>query len=387
LAAKGEEARIRGLIGLVAARGYAVHPADWIPGPRDDWAPAIYAPWLAWAACEKPAADRGFDLETYGDWSWAERRAALGRLRAQDPAAAREIIAAKAASEPAERRLALVQILERRLEDADSPLLERLAEDRADRVQALARRLLARLGRRSGDPALAAELAGMVSFGKVGILRRRFQLALQPLKTQAQENRRRELFGLVTLPDLVAALNTSEAALLEQAPAGEPLALSQFVELVAETGSDAARRALLDLIVEDGDAPLGLAVPLAARAEPAERASALARVLARDTSPTLVVSLSFAGDALGAAPLPALRRSPAYAALPELLRAIAGDEEAARAKAAPHARTLLANLGLLLEREAALAVIETCAACGLPSADPRLDLLHLNAALDPERPT
>jgi hypothetical protein len=388
LAAKGEETQTRALVRLVAARGYAIHPADWMPGPRDDWAPAMYAPWLAWAASEQPAADTGaLSLETYDDWSWAERRAGLVRLRDQDPAAARDIIAAKAAAEPAERRLRLAEILERRLGPDDISLLETLEADRTERIQALARRLMARLGRRSGDPALAAELAGMIALGKTGLIRRRTRLELAPLKTSAQENRRRELLGLVAFADLLAALGSDEASVLEQVPSGEPMAVARFVDMVAETGSDAGRKALLDRILEDDDAPISLVVPLGLRADAAERKAALERVMARDASPGLAISLAFAGDTLGCASPPALQRSPAFAALPDLLRAAGSDDTPARTKATPLARTLLSNLGLLLAPSAAGAVIEACAACGLSAADPRLDLLHLNAALEPERPT
>ena len=394
LALKGEEAGKRALVRLVAARGHVMHPADWMPGPRDDWAPEVYAPWLAWAASEKAIA-RAHTLsgetlsaeETYGDWTWAERRARLAAMRRTDPAAARTIIVAKAGSEPAERRLKLVELLEQGLAAEDVPFLESLASDRSDQVKALARRLLARLGRGVGDGELAAELAGMIELTKVGLIRRRRRLELKGLKTQAQENRRRELLGLVSLPDLAGALGVAEAALAESAPTGEPGSTLRFVELVAETGAEATRRALLQTILEDADAPLGLVVPLGARAAPEERAAGVAAVMAREPSPHFPVSLAFAGETLGGAPPRALMQSPGYQAFAELLRAAGGDDEAARGRADQQLRPALANLGLLLDPAAARAVIEACVAAGLSSADPRLDHLHLNAALNPERPT
>jgi hypothetical protein len=128
----------QGIISLLAARGYAAHPADWMPGPNCDWAPEVYAPWVAWAeAARGEAATAGGDVltvETYDDWPWAERRATLSKLRRDDPAAARHIIAAKADSEPAERRLSLIEIFAHRLEAADAPVLETLRQDRSDRV-------------------------------------------------------------------------------------------------------------------------------------------------------------------------------------------------------------------------------------------------------------
>src|SRR4029453_15350591 len=76
----------RPLIELVAARGFAMHPADWMPASRDDWAPDLYAPWLDWIRGEEknePASD--LTIETYDQWSWSERRVELAALRRRDP--------------------------------------------------------------------------------------------------------------------------------------------------------------------------------------------------------------------------------------------------------------------------------------------------------------
>ncbi len=153
----------RALIDFVAARGYVMHPFDWTPSPRDDWAADLYAAWLDWARGEeKPLPPPAFGPDTYDQWSFAMRRVALAALRASDPDAARAIIVAKAPSEPAERRALLIGILEAGLSDADVEFLEAQANDRSDRVQALARRYLARLGRRVDADALATELADML---------------------------------------------------------------------------------------------------------------------------------------------------------------------------------------------------------------------------------
>ena len=36
------------LLAFIARRGYIAHPADWMPSPGDDTAPAVYLPWIAW---------------------------------------------------------------------------------------------------------------------------------------------------------------------------------------------------------------------------------------------------------------------------------------------------------------------------------------------------
>jgi hypothetical protein len=147
-AQKSNPALERQLITLVAARGAAPHPADWLPAAGDDWVPEAYAPWLDWVRNEFATVETGaITVDTYEDWPFAARRAALAKLRAGDPAAARMVIAVKLGAEPAERRLLLLEILGGALTEADAALLESLDQDRSERVQALARCLLARLGR------------------------------------------------------------------------------------------------------------------------------------------------------------------------------------------------------------------------------------------------
>jgi hypothetical protein len=364
----------QGLIQLLAARGYAAHPADWMPKPDDDWAAPVYAPWLAWTEAAPGVASapvgETLTVDTYAEWPWTERRLALLDLRRREPAAAGQIIAAKAAAEPAERRLKLVEILVERLEPADAPVLEPLAQDRSERVAALARRLLARLGRGAGDPALARELAAMVAVSTRGLIRRRTQLTVPALKTAAQEARRAELFGAVTFAELAAALDVEEAALTASAPAGEPVRLVPFVQCVATTASDQARRTLMEAMLDDDGAPLALTAQLAVRASPDERRSLLGRALAREESPLFASARVFAGDALGVATSSVLGAARAFRQLLEKQ----GD---------PAAVTGFFNVGLLVSQDAAATVIYAAVAAGLSIADPRLDTLRFNAALAP----
>jgi hypothetical protein len=259
------------LLLLLAARGYSIHPAEWMPDARDDWTPDLYAPWLSWAGAEtRVAPEAGLTAETYGDWPWAERRAALSDLRRRDPAGALAIIAAKAPSEPAERRAKLIEVLDEGLSEADSNFLEGLSSDRSDRVKEIARHLLARLGK-GVSTALEAELAEMVEFGKTGLIARRRQLIMKKLKTAPMNARRRELFGLVSLAGLARALGADEMQLMEAPPAGEDDAIFAFIGMVAETGSSGARRALLDRALETRSWPLDYAAPLAQRLSEDER--------------------------------------------------------------------------------------------------------------------
>lgn len=384
-ARRSEDGGDRSLVLFLAARGYAMHPADWLPRATNDWAPALYAPWLAWAASEIATASAdALTAETYDSWPWAERRASLVAMRRGDAGGARAIIAARAGAEPAERRLKLLEVLEQGLSADDAPVLETFASDRSDRVQALVRRLLARLGRGAGDPALAQELSAMVELARIGLLKRRTQLKLMPLKTQVQENRRRELLAVVTLAELAKALGVQETALVETLPVGEVWPLNTFATMVEETASAPAWRALFDLALQETDASVDLALILGRRASTDERTAALSGVLARDASAGFQGSLAFAGDALGVAGGRVLPQTPGYRALMELLRNAPSDD----VRTPPPMLAIgLGNLGLLLEPAAAASVLDNCLTAGLSSADPRLDMLHLNIALKPERST
>jgi hypothetical protein len=383
-AQKGGPSLEQPLIDLVTARGYAVHPADWMPSPRNDWAPDVYAPWLDWVRAESaPAPASAFGLDTYDQWPWAERRVALAALRASDPAAARAIIALKAPAEPAERRLRLVEILETKLSQDDAEFLESLANDRSDRVQALARALLARLGRQSDTSALAAELAEMLEIGKVGLLRRRTQLVIKTPKSAAQSGRRRILFAQVSLSDLARALGVSELQLLECVPTGAAEDIAVFAEMVATTGSDDARRMLLDRMLADADFPLVHALPLAPRLPTEERRALLPRIMERDAD-VFKIALALMGRTLGEAPLSALLASPSYTTLMETVEAAVRGEEAKRSDATKTLEAMLNRVALLVDAAAAAELIAWLTASGLSPADPKLDVLHLNAALLPE---
>ena len=370
----------RPLIELIAARGYAMHPADWTPSPRDDWAPDIYAPWLDWIRGEEKPSPPSLTLETYDQWSFAMRCAALIQLRASDPAVARVIIAAKASAAPAERRAKLIDILETGLCEEDREFLEGQTNDRSDRVQAMARAYLARLGRRVENEPLAAELAAMV---EVRLLSRRRQLAVPELKIAAQNARRLELFKQVGLADLAHALGLAEEDIFESAPTGAPDGLGAFVHMVAATGRDRACRLLLDHILDDEAFPLQRAEPLGARLSIAERRALLPRILKRDDE-MFQMGLALMGRALGEAPLSALIASPGYAALVSAVEAYRSEDPTQRLPAQATLETALLRVGLLADGPAAAELIQRLTAAGLFASDPKLDLLHLNAALTPE---
>jgi hypothetical protein len=384
LTAKGGPSVERHLIDLIAARGHSVHPADWLPTPQDDWVPDVYAPWLDWVRTEtRTTADHSaLTIETYDRWPWAERRAELARLRIADPAAALLIIAAKAASEPAERRVRLLEILETRLSEADAEFLESLAGDRSERVQALARTYLARLGKVADTGDLAAELADTVTLGKVGLIKRRTRLVIKPLNNSAQKARRRELFTLVSVSALARALGVPEQQLVEAPPDGPPDDIGSFLHMMAATGSDAALHALLNGMLADDSTPVSQLRLLTPRLSAAERQALLPQIMARDAE-GLEATLAIAGRELGAMPIAPLLASPTYTALSRLLDALNVEDPHRTSKTAALGVTLN-RIALLLDAPGAADLVARVGIWGLSPADPKLDLLHLNAALTME---
>jgi hypothetical protein len=372
----------RSMIDLVASRGYALHPGDWIPSPRDDWAPDLYAPWLDWARDEYKTSSPALMLETYDQWSFAMRRAALAALRRTDPDAARAIIVAKAPLEPAERRVKLIEALEEQLSDEDGDSLESFCDDRSDRAQNLARAYLSRLGRPKEAAALGAELAETLKVGSTGWLSRRRRLSIEPLKAGPRETRRYELFSLVSYAGLCRALGVAEDAMLETSPVGALRDLEAFVQMIATSGSDRAVSLLFAQAIDDRDFPLAQLRPLFRRLPEKNRRGALPQILRRDGE-LFATTFALMEGILGEAAFAALVASPSFTNLRRAIETASG-EGVERFAANVSIEAALLRLGLLASPEAAEALIARLGDLGLSPADPKLAPLIFNAALKPE---
>jgi hypothetical protein len=103
-----------------------------------------------WLAAQNPDWDYGATGDGDDETLWqtgrrAARRALLQRLRGQDPARARELLAATWAEETPEDRAAFLSTLQTGLSRADEPFLEEALDDRRKEVRRTAADLLARL--------------------------------------------------------------------------------------------------------------------------------------------------------------------------------------------------------------------------------------------------
>lgn len=387
-AAKNDGDRRRAILRFLAGRGYAAHPADWAPTAREEDAPALYAPWIAWAAEQAPREeDDALTEESWDRFAPAERRLALLEIRRADPAAARELIAAKAASEPAERRLRLIEALEEGLSDADAPYLESLLKDRSPKTAALAKRLLARLGRAAADAEAAAELAEMLKLEKPMIsLSGAKRLTLRKLKTDAQRRRRDELFREATAESLAAALETDAETLAKAWDFSANARMNDaFLTLVVGTAPPAAFAAAFASWLDAAGSASELAL-LTPRLGDAERRQAIERWLDRDETDFRAVA-DLLGASAGRLAVPDMAERRAFKAL---LQVFARDRDAAKAAAETRAdnfaREQLISLGLLASAEIAPLLIERVAAAGVIAADPHFDMLRLNALTPPAAP-
>ena len=360
------------LLDFLDGRGWTMHPGDWMPAPNEE-APEVYAPWRDWAAAWGASAGIPAAL-TADEWHLhgpAARQAAFAALRRSDPKAAGTLLGEKIEGETADMRVRLVEALSIGLSDADRPLLERLAADRAPRVKTLAASLLARLGHGGGGGEDAVELAGFFSVETKGLLRRAKVVTPRALKTPAQRNRRAGLMEAVSFGAFGKALGLSEGELVEAWPWGHDGPDDcDLAAMAARSASDAVVAAIVDAVAGPGSSGSGNIVPLLPRLSRAQRLQAGGHLL-RLKGATFVSARTGVG---------------AVGGIDDAVRTTAGTALLAALKSgdAKHvqAQTELLDLGLLASRAGALQALEALAAVGVIPSDPRLDMLTLNAALE-----
>lgn len=366
-----DQASRRDLLDFLAARGWALHPGDWMPGQNDD-VPAVYAPWQDWIATSvQTTADPLVDtIESWDLLGPAGRRAAFAAMRRQDAAQASAFLADKIGAETSEMRLRLLEIVAAGLFEGDVPLLEGLAADRAPRVRALAASLLARLGHGQTDGDDVAELAGFFSVHTKGLLRRTRVIVVQPLKTPAQRNRRTALMGSTGFDAFASALGLTSGDLIAAWPWQEERAADHaLAEMAARSAPDTVVGAMAEALPGQSIDPHALA-PLLPRLSSALRRQAAIRLL-QAKGGSFALALGIAGGDGG---------------IHDLVRTAAGTRMIEALKApdavpAEQSAELLA-LGLLASRVAARQALDHVAEAGLTASDLRLDMLRLNAALD-----
>ena len=382
LLALRETGQRRALLGLLDRRGWTMHPGDWMPRANEDDLPEIYSPWQDWAAqagTPGTAIAAEISAETWDLFGPAARRAAVAALRRRDPARAAAVLAARIADETPDRRLLFLDMLAAGLAPTDAPVLEALARDRAPRVKMRAAALLARLGQgnaggEDGGNEDAAELAGFFSVKSTGWLRKSLEIVPQKLKTPAQRTRRAALMDAVTFGAMAQALGLAPEELVAAWPWGDVVADHALAAMIERSAADAVVRRAAEAMAGEARIDLHGLSPLLLRMPADWRRHLALRVLAASGG-SFVQALAIAGSD------GEIDGVIATTAGKVLLTALAGG---GGAKPTDHAAELLA-LGMLASQAAAVQALEKLAGAGLISSDPRLDLLRLNAALEPGR--
>jgi hypothetical protein len=363
------------LVEFLAARGWTVHPGDWMPAASEDDVPEVYAPWRDWALFPAGAARQqagGLTAENWDDYWPAARKAALSEIRRRDPAGARLLLEAKLSGEDADARLRLLGLLTTGLSDADAPFLEKLAAgDRAPKVKALAASLLARLGR---GPVAGEDLAELKAFFSVqmkGLLRRSRVIQFENIKTPAQRQRRTALFDGVDVTSLAQALGLTPQEMIAAWPWGaDPVADHGLATMIARTGTDALVAQTAEVLSQSDAKAYHHLVGLTPRLTISQRSHLAATVL-NIAGCRLDMAKSIAG---GNARLDRPLATPAGGAVLAALH---------REDAKPSDQSAeLFTLGLLASRDGARQTLEQLNGAGLLQGDPRLDMLRLNAALE-----
>jgi len=367
----------RALLDFLDARGWTLHPGDWMPGKGDD-VPDVYAAWQDWAAASgfPSSSPETLSAESWDDFGPAARHAAFTALRLRDPAGASELLAGKIAGETPDRRVRLLEVVATKLTNVDRPLLESLAGDRAPRVKALAASLMARLGHGETGGEGAAELADFFPVQTKGLFRRTRAIVPREVKSAAQRNRRTALLEALSLDAFAQALGLSPEDLVTAWPWGSDVTADRpFATMAARSAPDAIVAAAAEALTTSASADFPALVGLLPRLAPRQRRRA-AIALLRGRQAGFATALTIAGGGGG---IDDAIRMPAGTALLEALGA-------EHARPADQASELL-SLGLLASRTAAKQALDQLAAAGLIASDPRLDMLRLNAALEHRRPT
>ncbi len=366
------------VIRLVASRGFAAHPMDWMPAASEQNVPDVYAPWIDWQASvdeERQSSHERLNAENWADYYPAARRLALAAMRRSEPAEARLLIEAKAASESADVRLPLIELIRIGLGPDDAPFLKGLANDRSSKVRESASRMLAMLGQHGegGADAPIFELAGFIEEGKAGFIRRRTTFGPVKTKSPAQEHRRAELFELCNLFDLAARFGVAESDFLTGWQFGtDNNADILLSRMVAASGSDVAVAHMADISIAAGGKTALFVLHLTPRLD-ARRQRVFIRQIIKDAQLPAALGLA-QGIEPGWLDWDDLSNGNFLAIL---RNSISAKEDA------PHraAEDVIDAIGYLARAPVAAKLIDEVVAAGLPSASPSLNLLRLNAAL------
>ena len=162
----------------ICARQNRISPPELLPAllnfkSTDEELRALKLPILGirgrWLAAASPTWSWVLGATTHDDSIWetgdsSARRAVLRRVRLQDPARARELLALTWEDDPAEDRAAFIATMGLNLQAEDAPFLESCLEDKRKEVRRLAFQCLSRLPHSGFADRMRARLEPLMTF-------------------------------------------------------------------------------------------------------------------------------------------------------------------------------------------------------------------------------
>jgi len=131
-------------------------------GERGAWLARFHPAW-SWAAAKQvEVVDAAEAKRLWAEGTFAERHSLFERVRARDPAAARDLLASSWKEEKAEHRAELIEAMAQGLGAGDEAFLESVLDDRSAQVRASAAPLLARIEGSALAARMQARLDAMV---------------------------------------------------------------------------------------------------------------------------------------------------------------------------------------------------------------------------------
>jgi hypothetical protein len=369
---EGDSWLVDGLVWLLHSRGRVTHPSDWMPsGTRT--IPDVYAPWRDWIeGARKPLGEMS-EQDAWDNTGQAGRIAILKAMRSTDPDKARAVIEAKAGSEPADKREAIVSCLSVSLGAGDAQYLRSLSSDRSPRVRATASRMLAKIGYASTSPGKDADQHDVTDLMRIeakGIFNRKTSINLVHGRNAAKRMRLHAAMEALSAADFAGMLKVEPERLPALWAWGADVEFdTPFASMLLSTGTDAVASAVSEAVRDGAD------VPILNVGEGLSRLSdeAVSAMIERQMSGTRhLVSLATATPVHGR--LDSYKSSSSWRSISKELQ----DDVGVKATAC---RDDLHALGLLVTSRAAKEIMEWMSRIGIPSADPRLDTLRINAAL------
>jgi hypothetical protein len=261
----------------------------------------------SWAGLVRPAkgdgaaTDESVTEENFASASRGAKLAFLRTLRPSAPERARELMAAQFASEPAAGRSDFLDVLAIGLQEADLPVLNAAAADKAQSVRTKAESLLARV---PGTPAYATRLAKLPDYIKIktALITRHKTITLFGLGESAAA-KLMDLFDGLRIADAARALDMSPEDLASAAAEVSGLDAIILRAAIAERRFDLA--VCFEAIQEAGWLVVNLLCEALPHASPADRDTLLRTLIVPKRWDRMPEAFSFEGlySALGE-PLP-----------------------------------------------------------------------------------